>query len=123
MIRTITLSIFFCFFILICISGCAYDNKEELYPPKASDTGMVSYSATIKPMLDAHCSTSGCHEPGAQLPDLTVYQNVFNNKDEIKRRAVEPTSDPMVAMPSAGQMGASDRDKLGRWIDQGALNN
>jgi hypothetical protein len=121
MIRIITVAVLSVSFFLVMISGCAYDNKEELYPPKPADTTTVSYAVTIKPMLQTNCASSGCHESGGQMPDLTIYQNVFDNRTEIDRRAAQTNaSDPM---PSAGQMSASDRDKLGRWIDQGAHNN
>ncbi len=46
------------------ISGCYYDNSEELYPQpdvNRCDTMNITYTATLKPIIDQQCATAGCH--------------------------------------------------------------
>jgi hypothetical protein len=107
----------------ITLSGCYYDNEEDLYRDSSTsitDTGAVSYSATIAPMMATNCTTPGCHAASGQSPNLTTYQGVSDNSGIVMARAVNANPTPM---PAAGLMSPSDRDKLKRWIDAGALNN
>jgi hypothetical protein len=106
---------------VIALSGCYYDNEEELYPQtKTTDTSTVSYAATIAPMMANNCAIPGCHVANGQSPNLSAYQGVFNSRSVIKERAVNgnPTW-----MPAAGPMSTNDRNALARWIDAGAPNN
>ncbi|GAB2961224.1 hypothetical protein GCM10027048_31620 [Hymenobacter coalescens] len=45
------------------VSGCAYQNEEELFGPQLSacDTVSVTYAGTIAPLLAQHCQR--CHGP------------------------------------------------------------
>ncbi len=107
--------------VMLVFAGCYYDNEEELYPSPASptnipDTVVVSYSATIAPMIATNCT---CHSVG-QSPNLTTYQGVYNNRGVVKSRAVNGTPK---WMPAAGPMSQANRDSLAKWIDSGAPNN
>src|SRR5690606_11671059 len=47
---------------IIIINGCYYDNKEDLYPDTGNcDTTNIGFTTVIKPIVDQHCATSGCH--------------------------------------------------------------
>lgn len=108
---------------MISLSGCYYDNEEDLYPnstTSTTDTEAVSYATTIAPMMATNCTTPGCHAANGQLPNLTTYEGVFNNRAVVKSRAV--LGNPSW-MPAAGPMSTSNRDALGRWIDAGAPKN
>ncbi len=56
------------FFVLMsatALFGCYNDKADQLYPVSTTtpcDTANVSYSGTIKPIFDAMCNTSGCHD-------------------------------------------------------------
>jgi hypothetical protein len=108
--------------VVVSLSGCYYDNEEELYPNsvRQNDTSTVSYSATIAPMVATNCSTPGCHTANGQSPDLTTYQGIFNSRSTVKSRAVLGSPS---WMPAAGPMSDANRSALGRWIDAGAPNN
>ncbi len=55
--------------ISISLSGCYYDNVEELYPAApACDTTNVTFSGTVKPIIDDYCVT--CHS--GQAPSGNV---------------------------------------------------
>src|SRR5262245_30791598 len=43
--------------------GCYYDVEEELYPSGACDTTNVTYSLSVKPILDQNCNI--CHATGS----------------------------------------------------------
>lgn len=53
--------------ILIGFASCYKDNAEDMYPggsagPGSScDTTNVTYTGTLKPIIDAKCATAGCH--------------------------------------------------------------
>jgi hypothetical protein len=50
---------------LVILSGCYYDNEEELYPGGGGDcdTVNVTYSGTVLPIISDNCKT--CHSGGA----------------------------------------------------------
>ena len=51
---------------VIFLQGCYYDNKDFLDPGTATcDTTIVTYSASVSPVLTAYCV--GCHS-GANAP-------------------------------------------------------
>jgi len=108
------------------VTGCYYDNAEELYQnyPQNCDVSAVSYAIDIKPMMETNCAYSGCHlNPGAaQGLDLSTYGAVSANKDIIKSRVNAPAGSGLT-MPPSGPMIKCNIQQLTTWIDQGALNN
>src|SRR5690606_17331904 len=70
------------------ITGCYYDNYEDLYQylPDGCDTASVSWSLDIKPWVDNTCVT--CHNAGVAVPamDLSTYAGVKANADKILSR-------------------------------------
>ncbi len=42
-------------------SGCYYDKASELYPEGTCDTGSVTWSKTVQPIITAQCAYVGCH--------------------------------------------------------------
>lgn len=116
-------TIYLLLFGILVLSGCYYDNEEELYPNSKqtiSDTTVISYAATIAPMMASNCTTPGCHASGQQSPDLTTHAGVSANKNIVKSRAVDGSPS---WMPAAGAMSKANRDALAKWINDGALNN
>lgn len=102
--------------LVIGLSSCYYDNKEELYPtdPTQCETVSQTYDANIKAIINQSCAVSGCHVAGAQTPMLTTYTEVKNNIVRIEQRALV-TKD----MPTAGPLGSCDQSKLTQWIADG----
>jgi len=61
------------------LSGCYNDNYEDLYtvPGATCDTANITYTNTLKAIVDNQCATVGCHN-GA-IPsgwDLTTYNGL-----------------------------------------------
>src|SRR4030095_5875704 len=57
--------------ILIAIDGCYYDVEEDLYPSNTiCDTSLVTYSQTVRPILDNKCMN--CHNPSASMGTVVL---------------------------------------------------
>jgi len=86
-----------------------------------SNTG-VSFNTQIKPILEANCIKSGCHngDNGADR-NWSVLANVQAKAQGIKTRTGNGT------MPAdqvgTGGLPQSQRDLIACWVDDGALNN
>lgn len=104
------------------LSGCYYDNEEELYPLTAAcETTNVTWAATVQPLIQARCATSGCHVSGGFGPgDFTQYTEVKAKVDDGRFQAEVIQAG---SMPPSGRLAPCDLQKLQVWIDAGALNN
>lgn len=120
--------------LLLCMAlfvGCYYDNEETLYPPipgelSNCDTLNVSYTAVIVPLLETHCSTSGCHRgniPAANM-DLTDYDDVKKIADNGEFYGSIAYLSGFSRMPkNANQLPECDIRQVKAWIDAGANRN
>jgi PBP1b-binding outer membrane lipoprotein LpoB len=99
---------------IVILSGCYYDNEEELYPNQTSTTTptTVTYSSDIQPLIASNCASSNCHQSGATSPDLSDYTKLTANITRVKVRAIDEKT-----MPSAGPLSNADIAKLQSWID------
>lgn len=107
-------------FSAIMVSSCYYDNAEELYQ-ESCDVSAVTYSEDVSIIIANNCVI--CHNASdPDRLDLTIYNNVFDNSVDIKRRINLPLGAPE-AMPDSGPMSRCNIDKVTTWIDQGAIEN
>lgn len=104
--------------LVTALSSCEYnvENEEPFVDENCEIT--VSYSATIRPLIDGKCMP--CHngdgtEPLA--PDLTTYDLVESISGVIK--IVTQTG----VMPKNGSLTDAEIAAIKCWVDQGALNN
>lgn len=77
--------------LILFLSSCYRDNEEELYAQKAlsqnsiCDTTNVTYTNTLKPILDNNCT--GCHGASSATNgggyDLRTFDNTKQNIDRI----------------------------------------
>jgi hypothetical protein len=80
----------------------------------------VSFSGTIKPIIDANCATSSsCHASGAVgRPVLTTYSEIKSNASKIKSLTASG------AMPQGGgSLTTQQKADIACWVDGGAPNN
>ena len=108
-------------FICIGVSACYYDNEETLYPNESSCYSPdVSFSADIKPMIDAKCATAGCHVSGTGRVVLTTFQSIKNIAEDgqLDDRVLQRKD-----MPPSAPLSRCDQEKLQAWLDIGAANN
>ncbi|MCC2546816.1 hypothetical protein LJY25_10205 [Hymenobacter sp. BT175] len=117
------------FSVLSALSGCSYDNEEDLFPPKPNigpcDTTAVLFSANVLPILQANCYR--CHTRGNSLGgniDLETFAS-------LQRNALSGTLAGTVAhrngfnpMPvGAPRINACDVAIIRTWARNGAQNN
>ncbi len=120
----------FCLAILLCgITSCDKPSETNC------ETGTVSFSQNVLPILNANCSLSGCHsgtstKGGLNLSDSIAYQKLLqtgsgyvkpsNPSGSIVIAEMKSSSSPM---PPTGNLEACKIETIYKWIEQGALNN
>lgn len=111
--------------IVVGLSSCYDHNAADLYPTTC-DTTVVTYSATIKPIVAQHCAVPGCHTGSTpanglaydQYGDLKV---VAQNGQLVQAIKHEGSITPMPKnLPMLDQCSIN---KIVRWVNQGYLNN
>ena len=114
---------------LALLSGCYFDNEEQLYPKNPNATCVttdVTFSATIQPIINQNCATSGCHAGSApaggyNLEDHAGVQSIANNGSLLGTINHEsgysqmPKNLPKLPDCSISQIAA--------WVSAGAPNN
>jgi len=77
----------------------------------------ISYKNDIKTIITTNCAKSGCHDAGSGSRNWTDLAKVQANAANIKQRTANRTMQPDVPMKQ------EDIDKIGCWVDDGALDN
>ena len=102
---------------IVALDGCYYDNRDDLYPVPV-DT-VVTFADDIEPFITGSCAGgASCHGSGSNNPVLETYDEIKNNIDRIRIRAIEDKT-----MPPAGPANQEQLDKLSKWIEEGTPNN
>lgn len=123
-----TLTILLLLFIVI-MAGCYYESEEKLYPvkPDACELTNVTFSKTIKPILQENCFR--CH---SNLNYLNKGGGIkLENHADIKAMvesgklmgAVKHESDFIPMPEDGGKLTECEINKLQKWVDNGILNN
>ncbi len=107
---------------MLLLAGCYYDNEEELYPSNFCDVTAVTFSGTIKPLIQTRCAIPGCHVNGGQSPNLTVDANILGiaQNGDLHARVIQRASP---AMPPTGPLPSCEMQQIQAWLDQGSPNN
>ncbi len=108
--------------------GCYNDNAEDLYPTVpiggTCDTSTVTYSATIRPIIETSCATSGCHlgiaPTGYDFSTHVGLASVANSGKLIV--AIEHTG-PNPMPQDAAKLDNCTIAKIKKWVSDGAPNN
>lgn len=115
---------------MISLSSCYYDNEEELYEHVQTiqcDTTNVTYSATIKPIMQENCNS--CHNQAG--PSGGVATDTYAGLQAITAAGLNDKLWGAVAhvngfspMPQGGnKLSDCNLAKIRVWINGGALNN
>lgn len=108
----------YAFFVLMLgIYACeSHVQEDEFMEPKEEQAcdPAISFSTTIKPIIDAKCVT--CHG-GNQAPNLSTFSGVSRNAQKV-RAEIEARR-----MPLGGSLSTEQIQQIGCWIDNGMLNN
>jgi hypothetical protein len=102
--------------------ACKKDKTPEVIAPlECTDT--ISFSATIEPLINQSCATSGCHNAtGSGGYNFSGYTSIFNNREIILKTIRH--EDGVTAMPiGAPKLIEAQINAVACWIEQGAPNN
>lgn len=104
------------------VASCNKDKTALPVPDQCPDT--ISFASVVEPMIQANCSTSGCHDAGtaSQGYNLEGHGNISANANDILN--VIRHESGVVAMPYF-QPKLSDTiiQQFDCWVVQGKLNN
>lgn len=106
------------------------DEVELLIGKRALLSPLVSYSASIVPILEQNCNFSGCHGQGSRAGRVNL--SVYDSTARVVKPFSAPQSllfvailrdDPRRWMPPAGKLHTDKVEAIRLWIEQGARNN
>ncbi len=98
----------------IILTGCT---KKNEYKNLNCSSEEITYTSSIKSIIETNCTGSGCHGTGTSNGNYTTYEGLLvrvNNGTLSKR--VLYTKD----MPKGSSLSLEDRKKIKCWIDRGA---
>ncbi len=120
--QTTKLKIFLVILFISILSGCYYDNSEELYPSNGCDVLNMSYSNDIIPILTNN-GCLGCHNDVATL-DLNGYDDIKKYVDNgILIGSIKHNTGFRPMPEGSVKMNQCLIDKIESWINNGAPNN
>lgn len=98
-------------------TSCEMEN--DLDDVNCSDVSS-GYASNIKPIINANCISSGCHNQGSQYGDFTSYSGLKAIADNglLKFRVLDNRN-----MPPSGFLSLEELTKIKCWIESGAPNN
>lgn len=101
--------------------SCAEHNLET--PASACNSGQVSFSQQVAPIMQGSCALSGCHNGDLGDPlNWTNFDRVKAKASSVKDRVTRPVG-TAGHMPKSGSLSQSQIQLIVCWVDQGALNN
>ena len=106
------------------LTSCSLDNEEDLFADEICLTNEVSYSGTIKPLIDNNCIA--CHN--SSLPSGNINLEDYNHLKPLLEngRFLESISHSpgFFPMPKGGpKLSDCDISKVEKWIEEGFPNN
>lgn len=111
------------------LTGCEYNNEEKLYGGDIAICNLdnVTFSATIKPILQSSCytchSNANANSKGAGLR-LENYSDLQIQVKNGRLMGAVRHENGFSAMPDGGgKLTDCQINQLQKWIDNGALNN
>jgi hypothetical protein len=120
--------------LLFAVSGCYYDNVEELHPG-TNDSACADTAATdtiryakVAAIISVNCgsSNSACHNSTNTTPLTNYAEVVAAVEDPDKTFMLDITHDPLAnyEMPKGGgKLSDCQIIVIQHWIDQGKLEN
>ena len=117
------------FLLILVTTSCYYDNEEKLYPVLSKDCNLtdVTFSGTIKPILQATCFS--CHSNSNYLNSgggikLENYADIKIMAGNGKLMGAVKHQSGYIPMPQGGgKLTVCEISQLQKWIDNRTLNN
>ena len=104
-------------FLFLILFSCKTETTEpEVDCSKINST----YSASVKPLVEANCLSSGCHDANSSNGDFTTYDGLKSvaDKGALKSRVVDQKN-----MPPSKPLSQDDINKVKCWIESGSPKN
>lgn len=122
-----------CCSILLSVSGCYYDNLEELHPELLLDsscdtTATMSYQTHIQPILSNSCGANNtCHNTQGAGGGV-ILENYAGVKEAagsglLLSSIVWDGNAQQMPKGSPSQLAACSIAKIRKWVEAGAPNN
>jgi hypothetical protein len=109
--------------VMLIFPGCYYDNEEELYGNNC-DTSSVTYSLSIKPIIDGSCNS--CHSTASAQGGiiLDTYTSLKGFADSGQLSGVINQKTGFSPMPKGGsKLSDCSISTIDKWITDGSPNN
>jgi len=109
---------------VLLLTGCYYDNAEELYPKNTCDLTTVTYAGSVLPIIQSNCMS--CHSTAAQLGGVNLegFTNLKAYATNGKLSGTIQHNPGFSAMPKgAGKLSDCDIAIINQWISNGIQNN
>jgi len=107
---------------LALYTSCTKDKTMPAEPVECDNE--ISFAQDVQPILMNSCATTGCHSTSSSANNMAFenYAGVFQHRELILKTVRHEAG--VTPMPiGAGQLAASDIQKIACWISQGALDN
>lgn len=107
----------------LAVSGCYYDNEEDLYLGSITcDTTNVTYAKSVAPVFAGYCNS--CHSGSSPSGNIKTdsYSSVVTNITRI-RGSINHLSGFKEMPQSGGSLSSCDLTKIDIWIRKGKLDN
>jgi hypothetical protein len=102
--------------LLMFISVIMISCESRTYTDISAVITNPTYEANVKPVINANCSTSGCHNQGGTFPALTNYTEV--KKEAQTGSLLCKINAQCGVMPQSGKMDQGTVDMINRWAQQ-----
>ena len=105
------------FLALLAIQSCK--KKDPLDNVDCSKVN-AAYAVNVKPIINANCVSSGCHNANSVNGDFTSYAGLKAKADNgsLNSRVIQQKT-----MPPSSPLSLSDLKSIKCWIDSGSPNN
>ncbi len=113
-----------CIAVLSSMISCASNSEEELYPLDTCDTGQVTYSLTIAPIIEQNCYA--CHSGLAPISNIPLdsYPGLKTMVDAGRLLGSLRRLSGFSAMPqNAPSLPECELLKIEAWVNLGAPDN
>lgn len=105
-----------CLFSILILSTHFFCTSKSVDSTSNTCDPAISFSKTIKPILDANCNMSGCHDDQV-ITALKDFQTVHDGAAQIKLSIMTGK------MPKNRTITTAEKNAIYCWIDNGAKNN
>lgn len=103
--------------VIASLSGCYYDNKQEMYG--SCDSSNVTFASTIEPIINANCV--GCHGSSAPSAGISLvgYDLVAAAATSGKLAGTMNNTGGHILMPPGGKLDNCKLNQVNKWIRNG----